>query len=439
MRLFTIPLLTLVFCSFVQAVAAQKTFSSLDELLRYAAAKSISLQLGDIRLQQAKKAKIAAVLSIPDVSGNASFSYTNNTKLPVNLFPAETFGGEPGTYREVQTGIQYVSNLNENIDIKLLNPKGWENLKLAKLNIEATSSDNQLTLKNLQENIAGTYFNIINLQEQRSSTALNLYAADTILKVTRNKYRIGIAKQQDVNDAEVNYLNTAESLHQIEFLLTQQYLALKINCDIQATDSITINQKINPSQEYTAAAADANFIAVKNSLLKEQAAYSSYKQNKYALYPTVSFFQSYSTQQYNTRGKLFDNNVRWIPSNHVGLRLSIPIPAASAITQVSRARYDYLLAQKNTAQLIIKSALELKQLSVEYDKAISQAIANNKIFRLREDTYQKNFTLYKEGLLSLDQTLSSFAAMVNSHYGAISSTVTALLAKAKIDINNTLK
>lgn len=425
--------------SFAATAKAQITFSNLDSLLRFATSKSISLQLGDIRLQQAKRAKLAAVLSIPDVTGNVSLSYTNNTQLPVNLFPAETFGGEPGTYREIQTGVQYVSNLNQNVDIKLINPKGWENLKLAKLNMEATASDNKISLKALHENIAITYFNIISLQEQLVSTRLNLQAADTIQKVAENKYQLGVAKQQDVNDAKVSYLNTAESERQIGFLIAQQYLALKILCDIPEEDSISINQKMDANEKTEQVAAAAHFIALKNSELKEKVAYSSYKQYQYALYPTLSFFQAYTTQQFNTRGKLFDNSVRWISSNYIGLRLSIPIPGANAISQVSKAKFDYMLAQKNTAQLKIKSSLELKQLSVDFEKARSQAESNKVIFELREDTYRKNFNLYKQGLLGLEQVLNSFTAMVNSNYNLVSSNVNVLLAKAKIDINNNIQ
>jgi outer membrane protein TolC len=421
------------------AVHAQKIFPNLDSLLQYATVKNIPLQSGDIRLQQAKKARLAAVLSIPDVTGNISFSYTNNTRLPVNLFPAETFGGQAGTFREVQTGIQYVSNLNENIDIKLLNLRGWENLKLSKLNIETTASDNRLTLKSLQEQIAGIYFNILNLQQQVFNSRQNLLIADTLRSITQNKYEYGLLKQQDVNDATVNYLNAEEAVRQGGFLITQQYLALKILCDIPESDSILITQQLSKETAIADLKVDVNALSFQNSLLKEKTAWSNYKQYKYALYPTLSFFQAYTTQQFNTRGKLFDNRVNWIPSSYVGLRLNIPIPGANSITQASKAKYDYMLAQKASEQAAIKAGLELKQLSADYYKAASQAKANEAIYKLRTDTYEKNLRLYKEGLLSPDLILNSYTAMVNSHYNLVAAQINCLLAKAKIDINNSIK
>jgi outer membrane protein TolC len=421
------------------AIRAQKVFTSVDSLLNYSASKSISVQSGYIKSDQAKKAKLAAILSIPDVTGSASFAYTYNTKLPVNLFPAEAFGGQAGTFKEIQTGIPYVTNANENIDIKLLNLKGWENLKLYRLNIESSTAENKVTLKSLLENVAATYYNILSLQEQLASTAQNLTASYSLLEITQNKYNAGLVKQQDVNDANITYLTTKENKNQIAFLIKQQYLALKILCDIPEQEEIEIINKLSETVFDANPFIDSNNVTLVNSLLKEKIALSTYKQQKYSLYPTVSFFQSYTTQQNNTRGKLFDNSVKWMPNSYIGLRLSIPIPSSNTITQVSKAKYDYLLAKKNTEQQKIQSCLSVKQLYTDYNKTLSQAVANKEIFSLRKENYEKYLNLYKEGLTSLDQTLDSFNAMVNSNYSLVSSQVAVLAVKTKIDINNRIK
>jgi hypothetical protein len=135
---------------FMQSATAQQTFNSLNEVMDYATKKSITLQSNDIRLNQIKKAKLAALISIPDITGNVlSASFTDNTRLPVSLFPAETFGGKKGEYKEIVTGVQYNTTANTYVDIKLLNLQSLENLKLAKVNIDLTNSNNQLIVKNL--------------------------------------------------------------------------------------------------------------------------------------------------------------------------------------------------------------------------------------------------------------------------------------------------
>jgi outer membrane protein TolC len=432
-------LLLLYFTTVFASVEAQMVFTSVDSLFQYANSRNISLRSGNIKLDQARKARLAAILSIPDVTGNLSFSYTNNTKLAVNLFPAEVFGGQPGTYREVQSGVRYNTYGNENVDVKLLNLKGWQNLKLYKLNIESNAADNKVTLKQLHENISATYYNIVTLQEQLISTKENIVSADALLQITQNKYDAGLIKKQDVNDAKVNSLTEIENLNQLQYLIQQQYLALKIICDIPELESISIVQSVSVTDAARKPLIESNYINVASSLAKEKIALVNYKQQKYALYPTVSFFQSYTTQQFNTRGKFLDNNVNWIPSSYIGLRLSIPIPSSNSISQLSKAKYDYLLAAKGTEQQIIQTALETKQLRVEYEKAVSQVNSNSDICVLRKDTYEKNVNLYKEGLISLEQTLNSFNSMVTSNYNLVSAQVAVLSAKAKININNSIK
>lgn len=432
-------LLVFYLATLLDSVQAQKAFISIDSLFQYVQSKSIALQSGDIKLDQAKKARLAAILSIPDVTGNLSFSYTNNTKLAVNLFPAEIFGGQPGTYREVQSGVQYNTYGNENIDIKLLNLKGWENLKLYKLNVESNVADNKIALKQLYENIAATYYNIVTMQEQLVTSRQNISSADALLKIAENRYAEGLIRQQDVNDAKVNSLAVMENLRQIQFLIQQQYLALKIICDIPEKESIRIVQNIAIVDAAETPVIDGNYISLASSLAKEGIALVNYKQQKYSLYPTVSFFQSYTAQQFNTRSKFLDNSVKWIPSSYIGLRLSIPIPSSNSFSQLSKAKYDYLLAKKNTEQQNIKTVLETKQLRLDFEKAVSQANSSSEIYTLRKETYEKNVNLYQEGLVSLDQTLNSFNAMVTSNYNMVSAIVSVLSAKAKININNTIR
>lgn len=417
-------------------VYSQQTFTNLNDLLDYAAKKSITLQSNDIRFSQAKQAKLAAIISIFDPAVSIPAGFTNNTKLPVNLFPAETFGGQPGTFRQIQSGVQYNTSFTQNADIKLVNLAGLENLKLAKINIDLTTSNNVLSLKNLQENIATNYFNIVTLQEQLLSTQKNLAVADTLFQIATKKYEQGLVKQQDVNDTKVSYLTTAENINQIDFLIKYSYLSLKILCDIPENEEVIVKNQAVPTFN-AKPVIEENGVNFKNSMLKEQYALSNYRQISKSFLPTLSLALNNAYQLYNTEFKVFDGN--WINSNYIGLRLNFNLPNATLIGNQTKARFDYVLASKNTEQIKIKSALEIKQLENDYSKAFSQATANKAIFELRKDSYQKNKNLYGEGLLGLDQTLNSFNTMVNADYNLISSTISLLLAEAKIEINNKTK
>jgi outer membrane protein TolC len=198
---------------------SQTSFSSLEGFVQYANTKSITIQTNDIKVLQAKQGKLAAILSIPDITGNINTNFTNNTRLPVNLFPAEAFGGAAGSYREIESGVQYNTGLSQYIDIKLINIEAWKNIKLAKININISSIDNLVNKKTLQENIAALYYTIVQLQEQEKITQQYIYNADTVLQTITNKYEEGLAKQQEVNDGKINVLMQEENKKQIAFLI----------------------------------------------------------------------------------------------------------------------------------------------------------------------------------------------------------------------------
>jgi outer membrane protein TolC len=432
-------LITLVTIIISYNLNAQKVVSNLDSLLSYSASKSATIKSGYLKLEQSKKAKLAAIYSIFDLTGNASFNITNNTKLPVSLFPAEAFGGQPGTYAEVQTGIKYNSTANIYGDLKLLNIAGWQNLKLSKINIQSVTIDNQLSRKNLYESIAANYYNIVSLNEQLYTAKKSISISDTLYQVVANKYAQGLAKQQDVNTAKVNLLNSKESYNQIEFIIQQQYIALKILCDIPESENIIINQTMDDITMNMATSVKQNKLKLSSVELKEKEAFNYYRQQKYTLLPTVSLFASNSNQQFGTEFKTFDSDAKWINSNYIGIKAVLMLPSASSITNISKAKYDYLLAKENTLHAATEANLEVSKLNVDYQKAFSQYKTNKEVVVLQNDSYYKSLELYKLGLIPLDQLMSSYNAMVTGNYNLNSSIANVHLSQSKIEINNNLK
>jgi len=193
-------------------IPGSQVFTSVDELISFAMDNSLDLENNQIKFTQAQKSRLAALISTIDVTGSLlSAQFVDNTKLGVNLFPSEIFGGTPGTFKEVQTGVQYNTGLNNYLDIKLYNPNGYNNVKLANLNIELTKSNNLIGVKQYQDNLVANYYNIVNIQKQIKNTAQNIRSSDSLLTIVEHKYREGLVKQQDVNDTKINHLQLEET------------------------------------------------------------------------------------------------------------------------------------------------------------------------------------------------------------------------------------
>jgi outer membrane protein len=427
----------LLIISHLATIKAQQKFENLDELLAFSNTKSISIKSNDIRLLQAKKSKLAAKIAIADPITNINESFTNNTRLPVNLFPAEIFGGQKGEFRQIQTGVQYNTSSTQNVDIKLLNLEGWQNLKLSEINIQISENDIKLNQKNLYENIAAAYYNIVQLNAQLESTKQNLLVADTLLALAERKYKQGIVKQQDVNDSRVSKLTIKENINQIEYLIKQNYISLKILADIPDAENIEILEKISTNSGIAKPLVEYNNLLSESNRLKELSAFTTIQRTRRAFSPTVSLVASNSFNQYNNDFTIFGGN--WITSNYIGLKINFALPNANTLSNKFKAQYDYQLAQKNTEQAQIKADLTVTQLETDWEKALSQTKSNGEIVEIQQDTYEKNKNLYHEGLISIDRVLGSFNALINAKYSLISSKVNISLAQIKIDINNKIK
>ncbi|MCI5055990.1 MAG: TolC family protein [Flavobacteriales bacterium] len=422
---------------------AQETFSSeklifnsVQSLYDYGLDQSINIENNSIILDQTKKAKLAAVLGTIDVTGNLlSAQYTNNTKLGVNVFPAEIFGGQPGTFKEVEMGVQHTTNLTNHMDIKLINPSGWSNLKLAKIAIDLSESNNSLSKQELKKNIANSYYNIVNLAEQISSTEKNLSVLDTILTITQDKVDKGIYRQQELNTVTINQLNMKESLEQLKYLKEQYHLSLKILCDIPEDQGIIIDSERSP--KITKPTVQLNNLNLKNAMLNAE--YSKV-QNNIAIgsfSPTLSLQLSNSNNLYNTEFQPLSGD--WINSNYIGLRLNIPIPNSKLFTQKIQAKQEQDIAKNLSKKAENQAMLDQQQLQTDYEKARSQWNTNREIHKLSQDSYQKDLNLYKEGLISPESILNSYNTMVSNEYAMINAEVNLQLIYAKIDINNNIR
>lgn len=433
-----IRVITICFMCLVQwtGVTCQTILRDVQDAIALARQTNVDLRSGEIQLDQARKSRIAALLSIPDIGGSLGFSYTHNTRLPVSLFPAEIFGGQPGEYREVQTGVPYNSLFNENIDIKLINPKGWQNLKLSNITIKQQEVANRVTARDLDAAVSRLYFDILTLKEQEISAASNLRSASELLGIVSEKYTSGIIREQDLLDAKSNYIISMDNHQQIGMMIEEQLNSFRILCDVPYTDSLVI---IMPDLRLPLTDFSVNAginLDVVHQQLAADLAKANYSYHKMSLLPTLSFFQNYSNQQFSVEGKIFNRTVDWIPSSYIGLRLLFQVPSSSTIGQISKYKYDALIAQQRVNKEKIRVVNDQQQRLLAFEKYKEKTVNDEEIYGLRKRAYARVVDLYREGLIGIDRTLDSYKQMVDAGYSAISSKINVLRSFSQIQIYN---
>ena len=416
------------------AQGARHTFSSLDEVIAFSEDASLDLVIDNIRYAQAKTARRSAGIEIFDPTLSLPGSFTHFNELPVTLLPAEIFGGEPGTNVELRAGTPYSTDFTQQLEVQLVNPVGWADYKLAKINEALTEATGERTRQVLQEGLADSYYAIASLNRQRESTAALLTSADSVYTITQNKYAEGLVSQQDLNNAEVNKLNTEKSLRQIDFLLVDAYLTLKAIANIPEEDEVVIVHEVQPTVPQAAPAVMPNQLDLRMQLLNQDYALQNYKKSKRVLWPSLSFFAGNNYQLNNQTFKPVTGN--WVNSNYLGLTLTFRLPTAGSVSNLKRAKLDYQVATWETEKAAHASQIEQKRLENGYAEAQADYEAARDIRQLQADTYTRNFNLYNEGLLGVDRLLDSYDAARNAEYAANAAAISVELAHAKILINN---
>lgn len=435
---FIFPLILSCILSISVNAQEKLTFQSLEEIYAYADSCNYTLRNAEQRNRLAKYQTIAAKFEKWNLQGRSSFTVTANTKLNTSFVPAELFGGPEGTFRPVNFGQKYESNVTFAPQIDLINPYAAARVQIAKTNEQLTMINNLLDKKAVYENISASYHNILSYQWQILATLKSLGNADTLCIILQNKQIEGMARIQDVNIALANRLTVQDKLQQLEVQLDQQYNILKVLADIDTITSVTIdaNETTIPKGEVT--------ITANGNLLQHQAEFQTKYQeatlraDKRWFYPTINLFSTFGLQQ-NTNNRFFDSS-RWFATSYVGLRLSIPLlPETSKIAAVKYDKINLQIARSNWQHSILQDKINNNQLALEEQKADKSYRIALQIEALRKDSFYKNLNIYREGILSATDLIDSFDDWLNSSLNTAAQRANAQYARSKITISNTIR
>jgi outer membrane protein len=426
----------IVILFFCLSAKSQLVFSSLDSLFAYADKNSTISKTNGQQSLLAKWTKVAALANTINFKSPVTFSATDNLMLPVNFLPAEAFGGPPGTFRQITLGQEYVSNFNFNPQIDIVNPYNWAKVKSASVNKELTEVNNQVSKKNLYENIAAAYYNVTALQEQILITEKSLIASDSVLLIVKNRFGQGIVREQDVNNTTVNKLSISDKLEQLKALLNQQLNTLKILCDIPSGAQVTVKMS---AQEEAGSVKSTSTLQNRLNTLQSAYAKNELRANRMSMLPTLSLFY-YQGWQQNSNTAFFDSNADWIQSKYIGVRISVPIPPdVTKLSQTYTSKINYRIAELNTSHSQLQTELSNKNIEIEYEKASSSYSTAKQIFELKNSNYIKSLNQYREGILPTDNLLTAFNDLLNSELNVVSAYSSVHFNRSKILINNSIK
>lgn len=411
----------------------QVKFSTINEAFALAKNKNYTLLNAELQTKIADLTKKAAVVNILNPRVPTTIQALDNMKQQVSFLPAEAFGGPAGTFKEVTIGQQYVSTLAIMPQFEILNLSNIAQVKSAKINEQLTENQNKLNELQLYNKINSIYSNILSFNGQKEILQENLLIAENIQTIIKQKFNEGLVRKQDVNEAEVNVINTKDKLEQLELNLKIQYQLLNLFFENQTSAEVT--ESIWNYENSNQITQVKNNLDVENIHLQNLLAKQEHKSLMYQNLPSLSFVSSFSWQNLSNES-FFHSKSNNTNFNYLGLKLNLELPTAQRISNTQNKRIQVKILSNNEEHTVKENEIKNQQLLLDYDKAVKQAENYRKIAALKEDTYEKNYNQFKENILSLDKLLISQNELLQSKLNVVLALATISFNKNKIDITN---
>lgn len=395
-------------------IFAQQVFHSLEEVWTYANTHNIQIlsatankKIADRSLSQS----YGNLFPLIDASGN----YTDNMNIPPTLVPDELFGGKPGTYKEVKFGMNYLYNGLLSVQLNMVNPQDWFNIKSAKYNDEIAALSISKTKRDLYEQIANSYCSFLLLREMLKLSNDNAKTADSIYEMATRKFELGFINEIALNNARINKEKAEKTMAESNQNLTIVLNNFKILLDFSLKDSLVITDAMDdlsgPPQGSIIFAADPD---VGLSFLQVRLANNNLRLAKANLAPTLSAVYQYNAQ-FSTNTFLDFSGRFSLPQQYLGLRLNFPLfTGGSRIYQIRKMRVDLDIKLKVSESTLRQSEISNQNILLEYHKTQSSLLKAKEIlalFKANDDHASRQFT---DGFISLDDRLIVYTDYVNN-------------------------
>lgn len=410
-----------------------KSFSTLGEVLDFSKSNNYVFENASIKTQMALLTKKSAIANIINPKVNTSFQMIDNFNQQKSYLPAEVFGGNAGDFKEVIIGQQYISTFNIQPQFDIINLANFAQVKTAKINEQLVENVNQINEQSVYEKINTIYFNILSLNGQKDILKENIIIAETIFKIISQKYNEGIARKQEVNEAEVNLIAINDKLEQLEINLKIQYQIL--NLFFENTVNANLTQNVWDFKNDKQILSVPNNLQNENIVLQTKLAEQEYKSIRNQHYPTISFVSSFNWQNLSN-DVFFAKYSNWQNFNYIGLKINLELPTVQRLSNTKSKQLQLDILKNEDEHVKNETDSKNTQLDFEYEKALMQIGNSEKIYALKKDTYEKNFNQFKENILSLDKLLISQNDMILSKLNVVFALANIGFNKNKIEINN---
>jgi outer membrane protein TolC len=423
--------------SLLNRLSAQDTiyFFNLQDLWQEVKRHNHTFKTNAIENEQAALAYKTSLGNIFNPRMPVSLNFVDNTRLPVNLIPAEIFGGPQGVFREVVFGQQFNTLFSFQPQFDIVNMSAIGQISSARINKKLTENQSLLNEYLLYEKVNAIYHNMVSLHAQRKVLVGTRDKAAEILSVVERRYQEGIIRKQEVNEAQVNLILIEDNLEQLVKMIENQeqdlYLLLENKYTLVLPDTFDASVVIYSSD----VSVSKNVLKSRNVEYQASMVQQDIKNLQYQYYPVLSFVSGFNWQNLSNDFFLASNSTSF-NYNNIGLRFSWDLPTVTRLSTIKNKQYQYQALQVQKEHIDKEVETGKAQLKIDHEKAISQLSNQRKIRMLKEDSYNRYLDQYSENILSLDRLLIAQMDLLTSQLNEVKAIANVSYTFYKISINN---
>lgn len=369
----------------------------LDELITEAGKSNLDLRSAYARVKEARaQIGVARGELLPSVNADGSYSQSKTSEY-------DAVPGGP-----VIDNIQVGANATWEIDF-------WgrirRSVESASASYEATEEDRVDVMITLYAQVAQSYFTLRSSQARLAAAYENIISQKQVLKLTRSRFRNGLATDLDVSQAETVLASTEAEVPPLKISQEQAYNSIDLLLGRQPGQTRDLLEPVKgipvPPAE-VAVGVPANILRQRPDIRKAERQLASATAQigvaKADLYPSFSILGSigYSAQ---TGGNLFrpgSDFYSWGPQFQwkifEGGRIRAQIAVAGA--QTEQALFSY-------QQTVLSALGEVKNTIVSYVQQRNRVSALDRTVKSSRRTLELAIRLYKDGLQDFQPVLDA--------------------------------
>ncbi len=402
---------------------------SLKEAQEYAIKNNYQAQNAIIDVAiAAKSVRENLATGFPQV--NANVNYTNFINLATQLIPAEFFGGEPGTYMEVQFGTKHNASVDAQLSQLIFNGAYIVGIKAAKEFEKMSRLQLEQVEMDVKQAIANAYYLVLISEENAQLMKETISTMEKLLADTRAMYEQGFMVDTDVDklalllsDLKTNELNAENQIKNASYLLKFN-MGLAVDDDIRLSDKLqTLLMAISPESSLKTELTLEDHINYRVIETQETITELQWRLARTEYMPTVSGFLSQTQNAQRNAFNFFDFDEKWFPTTVAGVQIAIPIfSSGNRYYKVQKAKLEVEKAKNTKTQ--VSESLVMGAVSAKDNFAVALQTYENKKenFDLSQRIYDKEQIRYKNGVASstdLNQSYNQLLESQGTYLGAI--------------------